>query len=83
MTVSLIVNFEDIAHFVLVFLLWTLSLHLFAVCNLFYISSFLDFMVSSIFGKDFHEVEYFHEVECTGGANLKQWNGKCISIKFL
>ena len=67
MTVSLIVNFEDIAHFVLVFLLWTLSLHLFAVCNLFYISSFLDLMVSSIFRKDFHEVEYFHKVECTGG----------------
>ena len=56
-----------------------MSMYLFALCKLFYIS-----IVFRNGGFRFHlflEV-YFHEVECTG-ADLKQWNGKCISIKFL
>ena len=53
----------------LVLLLWTLSMYLFALCDLFYISIVFwiwRFQVSFIFRKDFLEVEYFHEVECTG-----------------
>ena len=40
------------------------------------------FQVSSIFTKDFHKVEYFQKSNAPG-AYLKQWNGRCISIKFL
>ena len=47
------------------FLLWTLSMYLFAVCDLFYISTAFRFD-GSIFKKDFDKVEYSHEVECTG-----------------
>ena len=65
-----IVNFEHTLHLVLVLLLWTLGMYLFAVSDLFYNSINLDwsFQVSSIYRKDFHEVEYFDEVECTGGG---------------
>ena len=65
-----IVNFEHILHLVPIFLLWTLGMYLFAVSDLFYNSINLDwsFQASSIYRKDFHEVEYFDEVECTGGG---------------
>ena len=59
----------NIFRFVLVLLLWTLSMYLFALRDLFYISIVFwiwHFQVSLIFRKDFLEVEYFHEVERTG-----------------
>ena len=65
-----IVNFEHIMHLVLVFLLWTLGLNLFAVVIFFIFPSILDwsFQVSSIYRKDFYKIEYFYEVECTEGG---------------
>ena len=44
---NFIVKFEYISHLVLVFLLWTLSMYLFALCDRFYISIVLDLMVPS------------------------------------
>ena len=53
-------------------------MYLFALCDLFYISIVFRFD-GFIFTKDFHEVEYSCEVECTTqGSDIKQWNGKCI-----
>ena len=40
-------------------------MYFFALCDLFYISTVLRFG-GFIFKKDFDEVEYSHEVECTG-----------------
>ena len=53
-----IVNFEHTLHLVLVLLLWTLDMYLFALSDLFYKLIKLDwsFQVSSIHRKDFHEV---------------------------
>ena len=65
-----IANLEHILHLVLVFLLWTLGMYLFAVSDFFIIQSILDwsFQVSSIYRKDFQKIEYFYEVECRGGG---------------
>ena len=47
---------------------------------LFIFQSVLDwpFQISSIYSKDSQEVEYFHEVECTGG----DWINPPIRIEF-
>ena len=87
-----IVNFEHICHLVLVFLLWSLSMYLFALCEPFYISIAFRFD-----GFRFHQfLERFprsvifprsgmHEGGRGGGgggeADLKQWNGKWISFQ--
>ena len=77
-----IFNFELISHLVLVFLLWSLSMYLFALCEPFFIS-----IVFRFDGLRFHQslerisTKYimFSTSEMHRGADLKQWNGKCIS----
>ena len=77
-TVS-IVNFELIPQLVLVFLLWSLSKYLFALCELFYIS-----IVFRFDGLKFHPFLERISAKWNGQwVDLKQCNGKCISIKFL
>ena len=74
-----IFKFEIVSHLVLMFLLWPLSMYLFALCEAFYISI--------VFRFDGFRLHPFLERISTKwnaqGADLKQWNGKCISIKFL
>ena len=71
-----IVNFELIPHLVLVFLLWSLSMYLFSLCELFYISIVFRFSGFIHFQKGFPRGGMLR------GSDLKR-NGKCISIKFL
>ena len=80
----LIVKFEHISHLVLVFLLRFWACICLPCVTFFTLQSFLDLIFSSFihFRKDFLEEEYLRELEYTGG-DLTQWNGKCISIKFL
>ena len=64
------VNFKHIPHLVLLFLLRTLSMYWFALCDLFYILivfRFDGFKFHPFLEKDFHEAEHFHEVQCTRG----------------
>ena len=79
---AFIFNFELISHLVLVFLLWSLSMYLFALCKLFCIS-----IVFRLDGFRFHpfleriSTKYNISTEWNAqGADLKQWNGKCISF---
>ena len=78
-----IVNFQHISH-LLVFLLQTLSMYLFALCDLFYI-----LIVFRFYGFKFYP--FLERISTTynistkwnaEGADLKQCNEKCISIKF-
>ena len=74
-----IVNFKLILHLALVYILWSLSMYLFALCELFYIS-----IVFRFDGFRFHPFLERISTKCNvQEADLKQWNGKCVSIKFL
>ena len=80
-----IVNFEHIFHLVLVFLLWTLSMYFSALCELFYISVIFRFDGFKFypFLKIFPRSRIFPRSVIHKKADLKQWNGKCISRKCL
>ena len=85
-----IVNFEYISHLALVFLLFSLSMQrtceLSKLCvNFFIFQQFLDLMVSSFIHlqKGFPKKQNITTKWNAQGADLKQWNGKCISIIFL
>ena len=80
-----IVNFDLTPHLVLLFLLWSLSKYLFVLCEPFYIS-----IVFTFDGFKFHS--FLERISTkwnistksnAQGTDLKQWNGKWISIKFL
>ena len=74
-----IVNFELILYLLLAFLMWLLSMYLFALSELYYISVIFRFD-----GFRFHPFLKRISMEWNEqGADLKQQNGKYISIKFL
>ena len=65
-------NLSQIPHLFLMLLLWALSMCLFAGFDPFILQLFKywSFQVSSIYWKNFFEVEYFYKVERTGGNSL-------------
>ena len=77
--VILVSKFEHISLLLLVFLFPSLGIYLFALCDLFYIS-----IVFRFNGVKFHpfleriSTKWMH----FQGADWKQWNKKCISLKF-
>ena len=80
-----IVNFDLTPHLVLLFLLWSLSNYLFVLCEPFYISivfRFDGFKFSSFLERISTKWNISTKSNAQG-TDLKQWNGKWISIKFL
>ena len=74
-----IVNFELILYLLLAFPMWLLSMYLFALSELYYIS-----IIFTFDGFRFHPFLKRISMEWNEqGADLKQQNGKYISIKFL
>ena len=80
-----IVNFDLTPHLVLLFLLWSLSNYLFVLCEPFYISivfRFDGFKFNSFLERISTKWNISRKSNAQG-TDLKQWNGKWISIKFL